>query len=316
LSASDRSAVKRAAVNTDWLDGVELVDAHHHFWQLGRFPYRWLDSAAPPARFGDKTTIQKDFLPTEYLHDMGRLPLVASVHVQANCGAEDPVEETKWLQALSLHSGWPSAAVAEVDLTSDDAIELINRHRHYKLLRGVRTPVTWDAEGRWRVAARPKVMEDPQFRKAARHLAEHKLVLECVVVPSQLQELVALAQAETNLKIVINHFATLEPDREGNAENWRAGVSALAGVENVYIKLSGLWTVDKGWSADVLKPFVTHLIDSVDASRVMWGSNMPVEGVNCPVSKQFEQLKLILADRSREDIDSIFGGTAKSVYRL
>jgi predicted TIM-barrel fold metal-dependent hydrolase len=48
----------------------------------------------------------------------------------------------------------------------------------------------------------------------------------------------------------------------------------------------------------------------------MWGSNMPVEGVNCPVSKQFEQLKLILADRSREDIDSIFGGTAKSVYRL
>jgi predicted TIM-barrel fold metal-dependent hydrolase len=311
LSVTDCTASR-----ADWLDGIELIDAHHHFWQLGRFPYRWLDPAAPPARFGDKAAIQKDFLPPDFLGEMAGLPLVASVHVQANCGAKDPAEETRWLHELSVHSGWPTAAIAEVDLTAVNAIELIDRHRSYTLLRGIRTPVAWDTEGRWRVSARPNVMQDPRFRDAARHLAKHKLVMECVVVPSQLDEVAALAQAESDLTIVINHFATLEPQREGNAEQWREGVSALSDLTNVFVKLSGLWTVDKGWSAQVLKPFVAHLVDSLGASRVLWGSNMPVEGVNCPIPAQFEQLKIILADRSREEIALIFGGTAKHVFRI
>ena len=299
-----------------WLDGLELVDAHHHFWEIGHFPYRWLDPAAPPARFGDKAAIRKDYLPPDYLHEMDGLPLTASVHVQANCGADDPVEETRWLQALSDRTGWPSAAVAEVDLTRDDAIGRIDRHLHYPLLRGIRTPVAWDEAGRWRVAARPGVIDDPRFRRAARHLMEHGLVLECVIVPSQLENIGALARDENGLTIVINHFATLEPDREANAETWRAGISAIDHVPNVFVKLSGLWTVDKGWSAKILKPYVSHLIHSLGAERVMWGSNLPVEGVNCTLARQFEQLEAMLSDRSREEIAYIFGRTARRLYRL
>ena len=304
------------ASSLQWLDGLELVDAHHHFWQLGRFPYRWLDPAAPAARFGDKAGIRRDFLPPDYLRAMHGLPLTSSVHVQANCGADDPVEETRWLDELSFHTGWPSAVVAQADLTAENAIDLIDRHRAYALLRGIRTPVAWDTLGRWRVASRPKVMQDPRFRKAARNLAAHELVMECVLVPSQLEELAALAYSEQNLSIVINHFATLEPDRCGNAEQWRAGISSLAEFDNVYVKLSGLWTVNRRWCAHVLKPFVTHVLDTLGASRVLWGSNLPVEGVNCAVPAQFEQLQIILADRSREEVARILGGTARHVYRI
>lgn len=299
-----------------WLDGLEVVDSHHHFWDLGRFPYRWLAPSAPPARFGDKGAIRKNFLPPEYLQEMEGLQLAGSVHVQANCGADDPALETRWLQDLAMQTGWPSAAVAEVDLTDANAISLIDRHRAFPLLRGIRTPVAWDEAGRWRVASRPDVIHDPQFRRSAQHLARHGLVLECVIVPSQLEQVASFAKEEERLTIVINHFATLEPDRGDAAEIWRNGISALKGVPNVIVKLSGLWTVDKGWSATILKPFVTHLLDTVGSGRVMWGSNLPVEGVNCPLPRQFEQLALILADRSRAELADIFGETARRVYGL
>lgn len=299
-----------------WLDGIALVDGHHHFWELGRFPYRWLAPDAPPARFGDKATIRRDFLPADYLAAFGDLPLSASVHVQANCGAADPVEETRWLQALSDDTGWPSAIVAEVDLGAPGAGDRIAAHLRSPALRGIRTPVAWDAAGRWRVASRPGVLSEEGFRKALPLLQENGLCLECVVVPAQLPEVLDLARAHPGLTIVINHFATLEPSQPGNASQWRDGISALSGAENVFVKLSGLWTVDRNWRAEILRPFVTHLLSHIGAGRVLYGSNLPVESVNCPLSRQFEQLRAILDGVPQAALQDIFSDTARRVYRL
>ena len=299
-----------------WLNGVGLVDAHHHFWQLGRFPYRWLHPDAPPARFGDKSAIRKDFLPQDYLQALHGLPLRASVHVQANCGAADPAEETRWLQNLSDTTGWPSAAIAEVDLTRDDAIALIERHRRYGLMRGIRTPVAWDRAGRWRVAAQPDVLNDPRFQDCARYLADHALVLECVVVPEQLPAIAQFAAGHAGLTIVINHFATLEPAQPGNAEDWLSGIAGLAHLPNVIVKLSGLWTADQAWSVDVLQPFFDHMHATLGAARMMWGSNMPVESIMCPIGCQFTQLGKLLSGYDAATIACLMGGTAQHVYRL
>lgn len=299
-----------------WLDGIALVDGHHHFWDLGRFPYRWLAPGAPPARFGDKAAIRRNFLPEDYLAAFGALPLAASVHVQANCGAADPVEETRWLQELSDATGWPTAIVAEVDLTAPEAEAQIARHLGSPALRGVRTPVAWDEAGRWRVADRPGVLSDATFRGMLALLEDQGLCLECVVVPAQLPEVLALARAHSGLTVVLNHFATLEPEQPGNLQDWRSGIAALAEVPNVVVKLSGLWTVDRGWDATVLHPHVRHLLDCLGGGRVLYGSNLPVEGVNCPLARQFEQLEQVLGDQPSEVLAEVFSGTARRVYRL
>lgn len=299
-----------------WLDGIALVDAHHHFWELARFPYRWLAPDAPPARFGDKAAIRRDFLPEQYLATFGDLPLGASVHVQANCGAADPVEETRWLQALSDSTGWPSAIVAEVDLAAPDARDQISRHLASPALRGIRTPVAWDDAGRWRVADRAGVLGAPGFRNALSCLEDNGLCLECVVVPAQLPEVLDLAQAHPGLTIVLDHFATLEPDQPGTLPDWQHGIAALADAPNVCVKLSGLWTVDKAWRADVLRPHILHLLSCIGPDRVLYGSNLPVEGVNCSLARQFEQLQDVLADQPKASITSIFSETARRVYRL
>ena len=299
-----------------WLDGIALVDGHHHFWELSRFPYRWLAPDAPPARFGDKAAIRRDFLPADYLSAFDGLPLSASVHVQANCGTADPVEETRWLQELSDRTGWPSAIVAEVDLTAPDAKAQIARHLQSPGLRGIRTPVAWDKAGRWRVAAKAGVLSDDRFRAALPLLEENGLCLECVVVPKQLREVLDLAQARPGLTIVLDHFATLEPDQPDNLDDWRCGIDALAAAPNVVVKLSGLWTVDRTWQASVLRPHVSHLLNCLGPDRVLYGSNLPVEGVNCPLARQFEQLHDVLADQPADALNAIFSGTARRVYRL
>lgn len=299
-----------------WLDGIDLVDGHHHFWELGRFPYRWLAPDAPPARFGEKAQIRRDFLPADYLAAFGDLPLSASVHVQANCGAADPVDETRWLQDLSDTTGWPTAIVAEVDLTEPDAPAQIARHLQSPALRGIRTPVAWDEAGRWRVATKPGVLADERFRAALPFLEENGLCLECVTVPEQLPEVLNLAGAHPGLTIVLNHFATLEPDRPGNLQAWQDGIAALSGTPKVFVKLSGLWTVDRTWRAAVLRAHVAHLLSCLGPERVLYGSNLPVEGVNCPLARQFEQLHEVLADRHDDALNAIFSATARRVYRL
>lgn len=299
-----------------FLEGIDLVDAHHHLWEIGRFPYRWLAPDAGPGRFGDKATLRKNYLPPDYLGDFDGVGLSASVHVQANCGAEDPVEETRWLQEVSDRTGLPTAIVAEVDLCDPDASDLVRRHLAYPALRGIRTPVAWDGGGRWRVARRPGAMSDRGFLDSLDLLKDNGLCLEMVIVPEQFDELVVLAKDHPDLTIVIDHFATLEPDLPGNADAWMSGIEKIGHLSNAILKLSGLWTVDRDWSATVLQPFVDHSLEHLGASRIMYGSNLPVEAVNCPLGRQFEQLGKVLSGRPRAVLKDVFSDTARRVYRL
>ena len=295
---------------------MPIVDAHHHLWELARFPYAWLAPDAPPARFGDHTSIKRDYLPADYRADFKGFQLQGSVHVQANCGADDPVAETKWLQTLSDNNGLPTAAVAEVDLCAANASQLIERHAEFTVLRGVRAMVAWDREGRWRFADRPGILLEAAFRRGAKMLVERDLSLDLVVLPGQLTEVADLAAALPDLPIVINHLGQPEPDQPGNEALWHQGITQLKSLDNVFIKASGLWLIDKSWHPDRLCPFVTHVVEALGANRIMYGSNLPVEKVNTQIPAQIKALTDILAGLSSDELRKVFSGTAKEFYRI
>ena len=91
-------------------------------------------------------------------------------------------------------------------------------------------------------------------------------------------------------------------------------VATLKSLPNVFVKISGLWTVNKSWDAGVLAPFINVLLDSFGADRVLYGSNAPVEEVNCSVSRQFERLKITLKGRSKKEQQAMLCGTARRLY--
>lgn len=298
------------------LASLPIVDAHHHLWELDRFPYGWLSPDAPPRRFGDHTAIKQNYLPDDYRHDFDGLNLTHSVHVQANCGADDPVSETRWLQSLANTHGLPACLVAQADLSKHDAADLIARHAAFPITRGVRALVAWDDAGRWRFADRPHVLADPGFREAVAVLVDHKLSLDLVVVPTQLEEVAHLAEVHPDLPIAINHFGQPEPDQTGSAQAWRAGMEAIAARPNIFLKVSGLWTIDRGWDADSLRPFLDHAVHVFGPERLMYGSNLPVEKVNVGASRQVATLFDVFEGLKPNDIQAIFSQTARTFYRL
>lgn len=297
----------------DALMPTAIVDAHHHLWEIGRFPYTWLAPDAPPRPFGNHDAIKGSFLTPDYLRHFEGLPLVASVHVQANCGAADPSDETAWLSDLSQTSGWPNAVVGGVDLASETAGDVLAAHAQHPLARGVRAMVAHDRTGRWRFSDRPFAMSAPAFLKNAGLLSEMGFSLDLVIVPEQLPEVARLAEAFPNLSIIIDHLAT--PESASNAQ-WVSGTEAVSRSENVAMKLSGLWTIDKLWHPDILRPYVHHALAQLGADRLMYGSNAPIETLHCPVIDQIRTLAALIAETDPHSIEAVFCQTATRNYRL
>ncbi len=298
---------------TDGPFPTAIVDAHHHFWDLGRFPYTWLAPDAPPRPFGNHDAIKRNFLTAEYQRHFDGLPLVASVHVQANCGAADPSEETAWLAELASATGRPNAVVGGIDLASETAPKVLAAHARYPFAKGVRAMVAHDRTGRWRFSDRPHIISDPVFLKHAAQLVEMGFSLDLVVVPEQLPEVAALAAVLPDLMIIIDHLATPEPVSQFS---WISGVKALCRFDNVAMKLSGLWTVDKAWHAECLRPYVRHALLQLGGDRLMYGSNTPIETLHCSVSNQVITLAALVAETNPLAINAVFRDTAARLYRL
>ena len=298
---------------TDGPFPTAIVDAHHHFWDLGRFPYTWLAPDAPPRPFGNHDAIKRNFLTAEYQRHFDGLPLVASVHVQANCGAADPSEETAWLAELASATGRPNAVVGGIDLASETAPKVLAAHARYPFAKGVRAMVAHDRTGRWRFSDRPHTLSDPVFLKNAAQMVEMGFSLDLVVVPEQLPEVASFAAALPSLTIILNHLATPEP---ASQSSWFIGVEALSRLDSVAMKLSGLWTIDKRWRAEYLRPYVRHALLQLGSDRLMYGSNTPIETLNCGVSEQIKTLAALVAETNPHAINTVFCETAARLYCL
>ena len=72
-------------------DDFPIVDPHQHFWDLSRNYYPWLCDPKPvPFRYGDYSSLKRNYLPPDYLRDAGALKIVKTVHIQANWDPTDP----------------------------------------------------------------------------------------------------------------------------------------------------------------------------------------------------------------------------------
>src|SRR6476620_8731293 len=79
-----------------------IVDVHQHFWDLTRNYYPWLCDPKPVHfRYGDYSSLKRNYLPPDYLRDAAGFNIVKTVHVQANWDPTDPAAETRWLDEVA-----------------------------------------------------------------------------------------------------------------------------------------------------------------------------------------------------------------------
>jgi predicted TIM-barrel fold metal-dependent hydrolase len=291
----------------------ELIDGHHHLWDLARLPYPWLRPEAPPRPFGDHTPIKRNFLPADYRMATEGLDIVASVHVEAMPGAADPAAESAWLDEIRPGDGIVVASIAHIDPRSPDLDAALAALARHETVRGVRTGIAFRANSPWRFASAAGLARADAFRHGIARIAAHDHIVEMILLPEQIVELVELADAHPNTPFVINHMATLEP---GFEEIWIHGVREAAARTNIFMKLSGMWTIASDWNEAAIRAPVLDAVEAFGPARCLWGSNLPIEGLMCGAPRQIDMLHRVLADLPSHDRAAIFAGTAKRLYRI
>jgi predicted TIM-barrel fold metal-dependent hydrolase len=291
-----------------------IIDSHHHLWELGRAPYAWLAPDSPPRPFGDHGALKRNYLLSDYLRDIEGLGIVGSVFVEANAGA--PAAEIEWVDAIAEGSALPTVSVGSLDLRSGDVKRMVSEFRRSSRLRGVRMSLAWHQRPAWRFVERSDVMLSRAFRDGLAVLTEQGLVFETVVVPQQLSQLADLARANPAQPVVIDHLGTPWFETAADRTIWMSGMKDCASCPSIYVKLSGLWTLDRKWRPHVIGDPVRYVVDLFGPDRCMWASNLPVEKLMCPAADQLSNLEEVLDGLTDDAKDGVFRRTARQVYSM
>lgn len=329
-------------VRADWLaqrvelpldPGQPVIDAHHHLW----------------AKPGDR------YLAGELMADIASGPnVVATVFVEGHTGfrTEGPeplrvVGETELAvreAEAALSAGGPAVAagiVARADLLLGEAVgEVLDAHAEAGRgrFRGIRYSTPWHPDPAARGSSRMEpagLLYDPALRRGLREVERRGLVFDAWMYHSQLGDLVDLARAMPDLRIVLNHLGGpigLGPyagRRDEVFADWLHWTRRLAALPNLTVKLGGLGMRLSGFVfgdrplpptsaelAEAWAPYVTAAIEAFGADRAMFESNFPVDKGMASYAAVWNAFARIAAPASKAERHGLFFGTANRAYGL
>ncbi len=297
----------------------QFIDTHHHLWDLENNPYPWLTEGIDHF-VGDYSIFRRTYLISHLHKDAEGLPLVKSVHVQAEWDHEaDPVGETTWLQSVADSEdsrGMPHAIIGFADLSLPGAPDLIARHAEHANWRGIRHMLNWAEDPKWQFADRNDLMTDPDWLRGYRALADHDGSFDLQVWPWQLEDAAGLAHRVPNVPIVLDHTGMPRDWDDEGIDLWRKGMSALASADNVSVKISALGMFSGEFTADRIRQFVLDTIDIFGVERCMFASNYPVDMLFTAYATIWNAYDNITADFTDSDREKLFMTNAERYYRI
>jgi predicted TIM-barrel fold metal-dependent hydrolase len=294
-----------------------LIDAHHHFWDLGMGNHPWLVPAPGQEMvFGDPTPLYRDYLPADLEADASNQNLVASVHVEAGWHRGDPVGETAWLSQLARARRLPTVLVVYAPLDDPGVGKVLEAQIACPLVRGVRFILSWHEDPRKSFVQRSDYMVDRQWLQGFALLAEFGLSFDLMLYPGQMADAARLAARFPETLILVNHAGSpADRDAEGMSR-WRRGLRALAAQPNVRIKISDLVAYDHDWTLESLRPVVLECIEAFGTDRAMFASDFPVAGLHATYDQLFAGFKTSVAELTPAEQRCLFHDNAQRDYRI
>lgn len=289
-----------------------FIDAHHHLWDLEACNYPWLMARGVKRFFGDPTPIQKNYLPADFLSESRRHVPEKSVHIQVGVAARDEVRETAWLQA---QSPVPNAIVAATDLSAPDLAARLEQHQAHDKLRGVRQILGRHAEEDKKHGS-DALLDNPDFIAGLRLLARQNLSFDLQMIPPQMPRVIAALRQVPELSVALCHAGSPWDQSTDGLAGWRAGLRELAALPRISCKVSGLGMFNPGWSVDDLRPIVLDVIEAFGPTRVMFGSNFPVDKLYNSYDALWDAYDAITAEFSEAERDWLYRCTAAEFYRI
>jgi len=295
----------------------QIVDAHHHLWNLNKIHYPWLMERGVVRFFGDPTPIQHDYLVDDFLDDIGDLPVTSSVHIQVGADSSDSIAETRWLQSEAQQTplGLPNAIVAFCDLADGDAEKVLDAQAESGNLRGIRQIVgrspAEDANSSSGTLLDNPIWTDNLARLPSRHLS-----FDLQLVPEQLRAVSKVLARIPELRVALCHCGSPHDQSADGLAFWRKELARLAELPNIYCKLSGFCMFEQNWDAERVKRTALSAIDIFGVNRCMFGSNFPVEKLYVSYQTLYSSYLDIAAEFSESEQQDLLADTARRFYRI
>ncbi|MBV8777168.1 MAG: amidohydrolase family protein [Alphaproteobacteria bacterium] len=300
----------------DASDAVTLIDAHHHFWQIGQNKHPGLRGGRHDFFMGDNSAIRRDYLPDDYRRDAAGHNVLATIHCEAEWERDDQLGETRWLKALHDQTGMPSAIVAHAWFDTPNSEEIIAAQAACPLVRGIRSKPVTAASPDGMTPGISGSMQDERWLRGFALLEKYGLSWDLRVPFWHLEEAAQVARAFPKTPIILNHTGFPWDRSEDGLAAWRRGMAALAREPNVWVKVSEFGLRDRSWDYDENKRIVVDAISIFGIERAVFATNFPVAGLRIGYDGLVRAMSRMLAERSREDRDKFFWKNAAAFYRL
>ena len=272
------------------------IDAHQHYWSLGRKDYSWISPKRP--------VLNRDYLPKDLEPFLVRNDVEQTIVVQST----PTLAETEFLLLMAESEATIAGVVGWVDMASPSALRNLDRFADHRKFCGIRMMAQGKDDPNW--------LEGSEFSEGLNRLTVLDKSLDVLVREEHLGALERLIVRHPNLRVLINHAA--KPTLTEKAfHSWSVAMRRLAGYPNVYCKLSGLTAAASAYpTAEDFAPFVQEIIASFGPARVIWASDWPVLNETSDYDAWMALTDELLASLSPKDCEQIMGKNAKAAYRL
>ena len=290
------------------MDKPEFVDAHVHFYDMRHpdlFYAHWQPDVVHPSlgtlprKLAERNWLAEDFIEVSRASNVTK-----AVHVQAAIGSADPVKETEWLQEAADRTGFPQAIVAYADLRNPDVEATLERHCEYENMSGIRDFSYGD------------YLADPDFHRGYALMEKYGLIASIAAQWQDMEKLVALASKFPNIPIVIDHAGVPAERTPEYFENWKSGMRTAATAQNIICKISGLGMADHDWTADSIRPYVLHCIETFGVERSLFATNWPVDSLFSDYDTIVSAYDEITSDFSEGERRALFSGNTENLYGI
>jgi predicted TIM-barrel fold metal-dependent hydrolase len=319
---------------------IAICDPHHHLWDMPGSRYL-LEELLADLGPGDgvkghkvESTVFVECMAfyrargPEPMKVVGETEFVAGVAAMADSGRYGPIRACEGI-----------AGRADLTLGHDvDAVLKAHIAAGGGRFRGIRHAGGWDASEEVRNSHTDPSQHlylEPKFRHGFERLAANGLSFEAWQYHTQLDDLLDLARAFPDTRILLNHvggplgIGPYAGRRDEVFADWRKGVMALGQLPNVCVKLGGLGMAIYGFEhhkrprlpnsaelAEAWKPYIETCIEAFGPRRSMFESNFPVDKVSCSYEAMWNAFKRLVSGCSAEEKARLFKGSAREFYRL
>jgi predicted TIM-barrel fold metal-dependent hydrolase len=280
---------------------VRIVDAHVHFWDPERTDWYPYLSGGQELDIGDISGMCRRFVPDTYLAESAAWPVQTVVHVSA-AGAFI-ADETREREEMAEATGHPAAIIGGIRSGEPvaETVALLDDQMAASRFRGVRT-----------MGFEPGGVPHPDVLRA---LQERGLIFELMVHPDQLEPAAATLADWGDLTVVVEHAGWPRTNGPDEYALWTTGMAALAALDHVRCKLSGLAMPMQSMDRELFRPWIEYALEVFGIDRCFFASNFPVDSTHGTFDDLYTTFDALTSHLDAGARAQLFADNAERLYR-